>query len=47
MIENGEYLKDLSYLNRDLKKVIVIEKDQNVIKKHLNNAIFLSEFKGD
>jgi import inner membrane translocase subunit TIM50 len=47
VIENGEYLKDLSYLNRDLKKVIVIEKDQNVIKKHPNNAIFLSEFKGD
>ena len=33
VIEKGEYIKDLSYLNRDLKKVVVIEKDSNVLKK--------------
>lgn len=47
VIENGEYIKDLTYLNRDLKKVIVLEKDPNVMKKHPDNAIFLSEFKGE
>jgi len=47
VIEKGEYIKDLTYLNRDLKKVVVLEKDPNVLKKHPNNGIFLSEYKGD
>ena len=33
VIENGEYLKDLTYLNRDLKKVVVIDRDPSVLKK--------------
>ena len=47
MIEKGEYLKDITYLNRDLKKIIVIEKDPQTIRKTPNNAIYLSEYKGD
>jgi len=47
VFESGEYIKDLSYLNRDLKKVIIIDKDPRYLKKQPNNAIYLSEFKGD
>jgi TFIIF-interacting CTD phosphatase-like protein len=33
-------------LNRDLKKIVVIEKDKHKIKNG-ENAIFLKEFQGD
>jgi import inner membrane translocase subunit TIM50 len=33
VFEKGEYFKDLSYLNRDLKKVIVVDKDPRYLKK--------------
>ncbi|CAG9333076.1 unnamed protein product [Blepharisma stoltei] len=44
---SGEFIKDLDYLNRDLKNVIIIEKDPARVKKHPDNAILLPEFKGD
>lgn len=43
----GEFIKDLDYLNRDLKNVIIIEKNPSKVKNHLDNAILLPEFLGD
>lgn len=40
-------IKDLNYLNRDLKNIIVIDKDPENVKKHLSNLIVLPEFLGD
>lgn len=45
--EKGEYIKDLNYLNRDLSRVIVIDKDSKMLKYHTDNGIFLPEFSGD
>lgn len=47
LYENGKYIKDLSYLNRDLSKVIVIETDEEHVKRQPENAIVLKPWKGD
>ena len=44
---NGEYVKDLRYLNRDLRRVVVIESDSKHIQLQKENAIILPVFKGD
>ena len=46
-LRNGELVKDLSYLNRDLKNVIIIDKSANMVRFQPDNAIILPEFKGD
>jgi mitochondrial import inner membrane translocase subunit TIM50 len=43
---NGGYVKDLKYLNRDLRKVIVIERLKDSVKSQPENAIILPEFDG-
>lgn len=43
---NGGYVKDLKYLNRDLRKVIVIEKAKDSVKNQPENAIILREYDG-
>jgi mitochondrial import inner membrane translocase subunit TIM50 len=40
-------LQDLSYLNRDLKKVIIIDTDAHHVKHQPENAIVLPKWKGD
>jgi import inner membrane translocase subunit TIM50 len=40
-------VKDLSYLNRDLSKVIVLDTDAEHIGTHLENAIIIPKWKGD
>ncbi|KAF1930513.1 uncharacterized protein M421DRAFT_58298 [Didymella exigua CBS 183.55] len=45
--ENGEYIKDLSYLNRDPSKVIVMDTDPSHVKLQPENAIVLPKWKGD
>ncbi|KAH6639151.1 NLI interacting factor-like phosphatase-domain-containing protein [Boeremia exigua] len=45
--ENGEYIKDLSYLNRDLSKVIVLDTDPSHVQLQPENAIVLPKWKGE
>lgn len=45
--EDGGYVKDLSYLNRDLKKVVVVDSDAHHVKKQPENAIVLPKWTGD
>ena len=43
----GELVKDLSYLNRDLKNVVILEKAPKMVRFQPENAIILPEFLGD
>jgi Dullard-like phosphatase family protein len=43
---NGELVKDLTYLNRDLKNVIIIDKSAKMVRLQEDNAILLPEFTG-
>ncbi|GAB0133259.1 mitochondrial inner membrane protein required for protein import [Epichloe bromicola] len=45
--EDGEIVKDLSYLNRDLSKVIIIDTKPQHVRKQPENAIILKPWKGD
>ncbi|KAG6035769.1 mitochondrial inner membrane protein required for protein import [Claviceps citrina] len=45
--EDGEIVKDLSYLNRDLSKVIIIDTNAQHVRKQPENAIVLKPWKGD
>ncbi len=47
VIEAAGKVKDLKYLNRDLKRVVVIDKDSQVLRHHKANAIILPKFEGD
>ncbi|KAF2711884.1 HAD-like protein [Pleomassaria siparia CBS 279.74] len=44
--EKGEYVKDLSCLNRDLSKTIIIDTDPAHVKLQPENAIVLPKWKG-
>ncbi|OAX80647.1 mitochondrial import inner membrane translocase subunit tim50 [Emergomyces africanus] len=44
--EDGEHVKDLSYLNRDLSKVIMIDTHAPHAKRQPENAIILDKWKG-
>jgi import inner membrane translocase subunit TIM50 len=44
---SGRYIKDLNYLNRDLKRVIVVDYDPENVKYHPDNTIIIPEYKGD
>ncbi|KAF2119677.1 hypothetical protein BDV96DRAFT_610577 [Lophiotrema nucula] len=45
--EKGEYVKDLSCLNRDLSKVLIIDTNPAHVKHQPENAIILPKWKGD
>lgn len=45
--EKGEYIKDLSYLNRPLDKVILIDTKAEHAKNQPENAIILPKWQGD
>ncbi|KUJ24474.1 import inner membrane translocase subunit tim-50 mitochondrial precursor [Mollisia scopiformis] len=45
--ENGQYVKDLSYLNRDLSKVIILDTKPEHVSKQPENAIVLKPWEGD
>ncbi|KKK15886.1 hypothetical protein P175DRAFT_0498161 [Aspergillus ochraceoroseus IBT 24754] len=44
---DGEYVKDLSYLNRDLSKVILIDTKEEHARLQPENAIILDKWNGD
>ncbi|XP_031565342.1 mitochondrial import inner membrane translocase subunit TIM50-like [Actinia tenebrosa] len=44
---NGTHVKDLSCINRDLKKVIVIDCNKSAAKYNERNAIILKKWEGD
>ena len=45
--ENGQPVKDLSYLNRDLSKVILLDTHPEHVKPNPENAIVLPKWTGD
>ncbi|KAM0438543.1 hypothetical protein ACHAPT_001293 [Fusarium lateritium] len=45
--EDGEVVKDLSYLNRDLSKVIIIDTNAKHVRNQPENAIVLKPWKGE
>ncbi|KAL5483075.1 TIM50_2 [Sanghuangporus weigelae] len=44
---NGSIVKDLSYLNRDLSKVVIIDTEPEHVSLQPENAIILPKWKGD
>lgn len=47
LLKNGKYVKDLSYMNRDLKDVIYIDFDDEKAEFHKENVIILPRWEGD
>ena len=43
----GQYIKDLKYLNRDVKKIVVVDRNAKNLKNHPDNVLVLPEFDGD
>lgn len=46
-LENGRYVKDLRYLNRNLKNVICVDFDIENVKYTPANTVIIPEFTGD
>lgn len=44
---NGQIVKDLSYLNRDLSKVILLDTDPSHVSAQPENAVIVPKWKGD
>eukprot|EP01017_Pseudomicrothorax_dubius_P047567 TRINITY_DN8565_c0_g3_i2.p1 TRINITY_DN8565_c0_g3~~TRINITY_DN8565_c0_g3_i2.p1 ORF type:complete len:142 (+),score=46.37 TRINITY_DN8565_c0_g3_i2:159-584(+) len=47
VIEKGQLIKDLKYLNRDPRRVVVVEKDPTRLKNQPENGLYVPEFNGD
>jgi len=47
LFTGGKYVKDLSYLNRDLKNVIIIDTNPDSYALQPHNAIHINEWTGD
>lgn len=46
LLKNGKYIKDLSYLNRDLKDIVYLDFDDDKVEFHKDNAIILPRWEG-
>lgn len=44
---NGSHVKDLGALNRDLKKVIVVDWNKNSVQLNSENGLILKKWEGD
>jgi len=47
LLKNGQYIKDLSYLNRPLKDIIYVDFDDEKVAFHKENCIILPRWEGD
>ena len=47
LLKDGKYIKDLSYMNRDVNKIVVIEADDSKVAYHKDNVILLPAWEGD
>jgi import inner membrane translocase subunit TIM50 len=44
---DGDHVKDLDRLNRDLKSIVVVDKDERTYKEHPHNGIKLTKWTGE
>jgi len=44
---DGSYVKDLSYMNREIKNIVVVEFDDEKVKYHKDNVIVIPYWDGD
>ena len=47
VLESSGKVKDLKYLNRDLRRVVVVDKDSALLRHQPHNAIIIPKFEGD
>jgi mitochondrial import inner membrane translocase subunit TIM50 len=47
LLKNGQYIKDLSYLNRPLKDIIYVDYDDEKVAFHKDNALILPRWEGN
>ena len=47
LLKNGVYVKDLSYMNRDIKDIIYVDFDDSKVVFHKDNAVILPLWDGD
>ena len=47
LLKNGQYIKDLSYMNRDLKDIIYLDFADDKVEFHKDNALIIPRWEGD
>ena len=47
MLKDGEYIKDLSYINRPIRDIVYVDFEDDLLKYHKTNAIVIPKFEGD
>jgi len=47
LLQNGQYIKDLSYLNRPIKDIIYVDFEDSKVAYHKDNAIIIPYWDGD
>ena len=47
LLKNGQYIKDLSYMNRGLRDIIYIDFDDKKAEFHQDNVLVLPRWEGD
>ena len=44
VLKDGQYIKDLSYINRPLKDIVYVDFSDDSVKFHKENALIIPEF---